>query len=285
MTKIKNVLAAALVLAGIAAGLMGKTQADDTKAVEELSDKTDQECIVGNWYIVNEDGKRQGEMWVISEDRILMYAKHGGANANLYFHRLNADKDPKQIDITVTKVNGSPSSPIGVIKGIYVLDEGELRLCLGDLGQDRPAAFPEKPGPGELLILHRRKGAAVPLQANEEQPAAKKDQQVLTPAEAIKQTDQEQVIVRLEVASVKMGWSTGAIPKGSKTTWVWWALNDGSNFTVVLKGRAAYQLERLRIDTINHFKGRAIQVTGRVQGKEPSFHMVVDDLDQLEIVQ
>jgi hypothetical protein len=90
--------------------------------------------------------------------------------------------------------------------------------------------------------------------------------------------------VRFEVASVEMGWSTGAIPKGSKATSVWWELRDGDNFSVVLKGRAVYQFERLHIDTVKHFTGKAIQVTGRIQGKEPSFYIVVDDLDQLEIV-
>ena len=100
---------------------------------------------------MNDDSRRKGEMWVISEDRILMHAKHAGLNAHLYFHRLDAGKDPKQIDITVTRVNGPP---IGVIKGIYALDGDELRLCLGGMGKDRPAAFPKKPGPGEVLILH-----------------------------------------------------------------------------------------------------------------------------------
>jgi hypothetical protein len=106
--KIKSVLAVLLVgrlvIAGIGTGLMSQTQgAEQPTAKEEQPDKTDQERMVGNWFITNDDSKRKGEMWVISEDRILMYAKHGGANANLYFHRLDAGKDPKQIDITVTK--------------------------------------------------------------------------------------------------------------------------------------------------------------------------------------
>jgi RNA polymerase sigma factor (sigma-70 family) len=116
--------------------------------------KTDEERMLGNWFIINDDSMRKGEMWVIGKDQILMHAKNLGATANRYFHRLDAGKTPKQIDITVTLVNGSP---IGIIKGIYVLDDDELRLCLGDQGKDRPAAFPKKPGPGEVLILHRQK--------------------------------------------------------------------------------------------------------------------------------
>ena len=143
-------------------GLIGQKPAAE-EAKEEPAGKTDQERIVGNWLIMNDDSKRKGEAWVISEDRILMNPKFGGAIAHLYFHRLDAAKDPKQIDITVTKVNGPP---IGIIKGIYALDGDELRLCLADMGKDRPAKFPEKPGPGEVLILHRAKPGA-------EQPKAK----------------------------------------------------------------------------------------------------------------
>jgi hypothetical protein len=73
-------------------------------------------------------------------------------------------------------------------------------------------------------------------------------------------------------------------PQAREETSVWWELSDGNNFSVVVRSHAAYQLERLRIDTINHFKGQVIQATGRVQGKEPSFSVAVDDLDQLEIM-
>src|SRR5262249_8448402 len=88
--------------------------------------KTDRERMVGNWFIMNDDSQRKGEMWVITEDSILMHAKNGGANAYQYAHRLGASTSPKRIDITVTLVKGPT---VGIIKGIYVLD-GELRLCL-----------------------------------------------------------------------------------------------------------------------------------------------------------
>ena len=125
--------------------------------------KSDQERMVGNWFITNDDSLRKGEMWVITKDSILMYAKHLGANAYAYRHRLDAGKDPRQIDITVTKVNGPP---IGIMRGVYALDGDELRLCLGGLDKDRPAAFPKKPGPGEVLILHRANGTAEPPKAD-----------------------------------------------------------------------------------------------------------------------
>jgi RNA polymerase sigma factor (sigma-70 family) len=121
------------------------------KEAKQLS-KTDQERMIGNWFITNDDSGRKGEMWVITEDTILMHAKNLGVNAELYFHRVDAGKTPKQMDITVKKVKGQT---VGVIKGIYVLDGDELRLFLGVRGKDRPAAFPEKPKQGEVLVLHR----------------------------------------------------------------------------------------------------------------------------------
>jgi uncharacterized protein (TIGR03067 family) len=103
-------------------------------------------------------------MWVITNDSILMNAKAGGAIAHQYFHRLDANKTPRQIDITVTKVNGPR---LGVIKGIYSLDGDELRLCLAPMDKDRPTAFPEKPGPGEVLILQRATSGASPPNAKD----------------------------------------------------------------------------------------------------------------------
>jgi uncharacterized protein (TIGR03067 family) len=131
--------------------------------------KSDQERLVGNWRITNDESGLKGEVWVIGEDRILMYPNYGGANAHLYLHRLDAGKDPRQIDITVTLVNGPP---VGTIKGIYMLDGDELRLCLGGRDKDRPAAFPRKPAPGEVLILQRIPSGASPRKAAEPLKAA-----------------------------------------------------------------------------------------------------------------
>ena len=312
-------------------------------AKEEQASKIDQERMVGTWAIVNEESKRTAEMWAISEDRILMYANYSGMTSIWHFHRLDAGKDPKQIDITVTKVNGTPSSPIGIITGIYVLDGDELRLCLAEMGKDRPVKFPEKPGPGEVLILHRGrlgasppKGAAAPdkqeppatekpaaekptekpvekpaekpaqPEASTEEPKGKggppayreafakakqdqpknavKEPEVLTPDEAIKLRGQEKVTVQFKVASVKMGWSSGRIPKGAKTSQSWFQLDDGNNFSVVLKGGPTYRLEQLGIDARRHFEGKVVRATGRVLGEEPPFSIGVDDLDQFEVV-
>jgi uncharacterized protein (TIGR03067 family) len=127
-----------------------KEEQPAAKAGEKARAKSDQERMVGDWVIKSADSKRQGELWIISKDRILMNAYGPGALAAQY-HFLDPGKDPKQIDITFTPVNGPHA-----INGIYLLDGDELRLCLGDKGKDRPVAFPKKPAPGEVLILHRQ---------------------------------------------------------------------------------------------------------------------------------
>jgi RNA polymerase sigma factor (sigma-70 family) len=126
--------------------------------------ETDEDRIAGGWVVVNENSGRKGELWAIGEHQIVMNPTLFGYITRQYFHRLDAAKTPRQIDITVTNVHTAigPDSPrgpnakvLGVIKGIYSLDDaGELRLCLGEVGKDRPAAFPEKPKPGEVLVLH-----------------------------------------------------------------------------------------------------------------------------------
>src|SRR5262249_19213157 len=126
--------------------------ASPAKAEEKQPAKTDQERLVGGWVIVNDDSMRKGEPWIISMDEITMQANVAGVRGFSNFPRLDPAKSPKQIDIRVTKTN---LEAVGEIKGIYSLDnDGELRLCLGEMGKDRPAAFPEKPKPGEVLILH-----------------------------------------------------------------------------------------------------------------------------------
>jgi uncharacterized protein (TIGR03067 family) len=172
-----------------AAGLHHQTQAaeqpkDAPKQAEEepvpaqptpQPARSDRERMAGNWFIMNEDSGRKGEMWAITEDSILMYAKHSGAISLQYAHRLDAGKDPKQIDITVSRVKGPT---VGVIRGIYVFDGDELRLCLGEMDGDRPAAFPDKPEPGHVLILRRASSGAMPPTAKDAPPG----KNVLTPA-------------------------------------------------------------------------------------------------------
>src|SRR4029077_19380839 len=129
--------------------------ASPPKVKDEQPAKSDQERMVGGWVIQKSEGtrNRKGEVWSISKDQITMAANVGGFKVYWHYHRLDAGKDPKQIDIDVKKSNGEF---IGLIKGIYEFaeEDTELRLCLGEMGKDRPKEFVGKAGQSEFLILH-----------------------------------------------------------------------------------------------------------------------------------
>ena len=243
---------------------------------KEEPDQTDQERMVGNWYIVNDDSGRKGEMWVIDEDRILMHAKESSPITRHYFHRLDASKTPKQIDITVKKVNGPT---IGIIRGIYSLDGDELRLCLAPMDKERPTAFPEKPGSGEVLILQRNPPTTP--------KNAKQERKVLTPDEAIKQMPKENVTVQFKVASVE--WDLTHVYSGYPGS-AYTHLKDGGKFTASLICNKfairwdADQIKKLGIETVEDFKGKMVRVTGRVEHFGDTFVMWVRDLKNIEVV-
>jgi RNA polymerase sigma factor (sigma-70 family) len=300
-TKVKSVLAVVLVVAALAGatGLLYQTQAGeqpmakeeqpaarkDKQASEEKQAqpkqqpaKTDQERIVGSWVIVNEDSNRKGEPWSISKDKLCMHTNYKYYNYRGYWidppvfvYRLDAGKTPKQIDIGVTKDSVR-------IKGIYVLDGDELRLCLGQPDKDRPAAFPEKSAPGEVLILQRQKPAAEQPKAKGEVPAAKK---VLTPEEAIKLMSKENVTVQFKVASVEV---TGPyVGFGGPAYYIY--LKDGGRFYARLIVHDSHEIKKLGIERVTDLSGKVVRVTGRVEPSgDTSFMMWVRDLNNIEVV-
>jgi uncharacterized protein (TIGR03067 family) len=230
--------------------------------------------MVGNWFIMNDDSLRRGEMWVITEDSILMHAKHGGANAHHCAHRLDASKNPKQIDITVSRVKGPT---VGVIKGIYVLDGDELRLCLGEMGKDRPAAFPEKPKPGEVLVLQRAGSGATPPRPKD----AQLERNVLTPEEAMKQMPKENVTVQFKVVKVEAMHNPGS-GFGGPNYYIY--LSDAGKFTARM-AKTADQIMKLGIDPVKHFTGKVVRVTGRIEpGSGSSFQMWVREITDIEVM-
>jgi RNA polymerase sigma factor (sigma-70 family) len=123
--------------------------------------------------------------------------------------------------------------------------------------------------------------------ANEKQPEkAKKEPDVLTPGEAIKQRTKEKLTVQFKAASVEVTPLDGLQIEGyNEGPFI--RLKDGNKFSVLLRGPATYQIMRLGIDPAKHFSGKVIRVTGQVQpdnGKGPPFNIVVDDLNQFEVV-
>ena len=253
-----------------------KAEAKQAPAPHEQPAKTDRERMVGNWFIMNEDSGRKGEMWVITEDSILM-----GANDQLLnFLRLDAGTSPKQIDITI--MAQPDGQPVAIIKGIYVLDGDELRLCLASVGKDRPTAFPEKPKPGEVLVLQRATAGASPPKAKDGQP----EQKVLTPEEVIRQRPKEKVTVEFKVTAVQ---DMSTMP-GTGFGQNYILLKHDGRFGVRLVPPAMNMVNRLGIEPVKHFSGKVIRATGRFQpalagenAKGP-FWIEVDDLNQFFVV-
>ncbi|HLW63960.1 MAG TPA: TIGR03067 domain-containing protein, partial [Gemmataceae bacterium] len=236
--------------------------------------KTVRERMVGNWFIMNEDSGRKGEMWVIDEDSIVMHAKETSPITRHYAYRLNVSKNPKQIDIIVSRVNGPP---VGVIKGIYVLDKDELRLCLGEMDKHRPEALPEQPKPGELLILQRASSGATPPKAKD----ALAEQGVLTPEEAIQQMPKEKVTVQFKVAKVEAMHNPGS-GFGGPTYYIY--LSDSGKFTARM-AKTSDQIMKLGIDPVKHFTGRVVRVTGVVEaGAGSSIQMWVREITDIEVM-
>jgi RNA polymerase sigma factor (sigma-70 family) len=317
VTKIKSVLAVVLVIGAVAGGAgiyyqasaaqqpTAKAEPPAAKKDPNMSHekqiranppaqpkrqpaKTDLERIIGRWVIVSGDNvNTEGSFWEIGNHQIVMNAQIiGGLRVVCHFHRLDAAKNPKQIDITVTSTGGVIGGPVprgenhrtvGVIKGIYELARGELRLCLGEMGKDRPAAFPDKPGPGEVLILHR----SLPTDPKN----AKAERKVLTPEEAIKQMSKENVTVQFKITSVE----AMPIPLTGFGGPLYYNyrifLHDGDKFTTRL-AHAADQIMKRGIEPVKHFNGKVVRVTGRVES-EPgnrTFQMWVRDETHIEVV-
>src|SRR5262249_23475292 len=149
-----------------------------------------------------------------------------------------------------------------------VLDGDELRLRLGEMGKDRPAAFPEKRKPGEVLILRRETFGATPPKAKDAQPVHK----VLTPEEAIKQMSKEKVtgqfkvnaaeVIRISNSNViyeNAGSREGLILRDSDS------FASEYSFAVQLLPPVMETIRRLGIEPDKHFRGKAVRVTGVVQ--------------------
>ena len=113
--------------------------------------KAETEKLKGTWTIVSEDGFRKGEKWVIVGGRI----REGERDPVHRFYRLDLRKMPKEIDITIM-AQPDGGEPLEVLEGIYSLEGDELKLCLASPGKERPASFPQKPGPGQVLLLKRQ---------------------------------------------------------------------------------------------------------------------------------
>jgi uncharacterized protein (TIGR03067 family) len=82
-----------------------------------------------------------------------MIVKDDGKERQRATYRLDPGKNPKEIDVTITQ-----GTQTLLLKGIYLLEGDDLKLCLGAPGADRPTEFIAKPGSQTgLWVLKREK--------------------------------------------------------------------------------------------------------------------------------
>jgi uncharacterized protein (TIGR03067 family) len=65
--------------------------------------------------------------------------------------KVDPTKKPKTIDVRRAEEGAKP------VLGIYELDGGTQKVCIGAPGKDRPTAFESKEGSGNLLSVWKRK--------------------------------------------------------------------------------------------------------------------------------
>ena len=147
--KLRVALAVLLALAALGAGgLAYRTlAADKPAAAREDTAKADLEKLQGTWLLVSMEmgGQKapedevKGYTLVVKDDKATV--SDGKGNTQEAVLKLDAGKDPKEIDMTVDE-----GGKAEVHKGIYKLDKDGLTLCKSHPPDERPAAFASKEG-------------------------------------------------------------------------------------------------------------------------------------------
>jgi uncharacterized protein (TIGR03067 family) len=78
--------------------------------------------------------------------------QRGGKVINEGTMKLDPTKAPKTIDVTFTAGERKGKS----VKGLYEIDSGTFRVCIGRPGAERPTEFSAKAGSGCILIVYKR---------------------------------------------------------------------------------------------------------------------------------
>jgi uncharacterized protein (TIGR03067 family) len=137
------------ILVVLAVSLLG---ADEQKA----DSKKDLEQLKGTWNVesITVDGAKKedltGGKFTFDGDKMMI--KLGDMIHEGTF-KLDASKEPKQIDVTP----GDGPDKDKLLEGIYFLSKDELKLCIGHhSGDERPKDFESKEGSKGLLIVLKR---------------------------------------------------------------------------------------------------------------------------------
>jgi uncharacterized protein (TIGR03067 family) len=117
-------------------------------ASKDETPKKDVEAIQGTWSVfsIEEAGKEppklEGLEMTFTADKVRFNLPAGGGRPQSY--KLDPSKKPKALDLDK-------------VPAIYELDGDNLKICVGEAGQERPAAFTTKSGTGKMLFVLKRK--------------------------------------------------------------------------------------------------------------------------------
>jgi uncharacterized protein (TIGR03067 family) len=140
-------------LALLAAGLLASAAAPEGEAA-----KKDKGKLEGTWKVLvaEKDGEQKGKA-ELRKVRVIISAgkmtiddesRETRTREEMSF-KLDPGKSPKEIDFR--DKDGALTN-----KGIYSLEDSQLRICYGEPGKDRPTTFATKPESGLVLLVLRR---------------------------------------------------------------------------------------------------------------------------------
>jgi uncharacterized protein (TIGR03067 family) len=152
---LKTMLFSKLTVAILAVSILaftGQVGADDAI-------KKDRQLYAGTWQIssleVNgnkvseEDAKK---ITVINKEDGTWTLEVEGKVVGRGTSKIDPTKKPKTIDLTETEGNQKGQTALG----IYEVEKDCRKVCVAELGKDRPTEFSTKPGSGHILAVFKR---------------------------------------------------------------------------------------------------------------------------------
>jgi uncharacterized protein (TIGR03067 family) len=118
--------------------------------------------LAGTWVVVSAtnggraDSQLRDHTAVFADGKVTFRAKDGTEHAAVYTH--DARKCPASIDLVPAEGPHKGKT----LKGIFAVDKGEMKLCLGKEGEDRPTAFSSKAGEQTVLFVLKRVDSVKP---------------------------------------------------------------------------------------------------------------------------
>lgn len=245
-------------LVGLAALVVASARAEDGDAV-----KKDLAQLQGEWLMVS--GSADGQAM---PDELLSTAKRackgdetsvavGGQIILKAKFNIDPTKKPRTIDYQ--SIDGPTKG--STLLGIYELDGDNVKFCFGAPGKERPTDFTSKQGDRRTLSVWKR------------------DVKAITPAEAAKKVDEE---VTLQMAVKSSALLDGGVCFLNSEE----DHKSDKNFTIFLGKDALAKFKEAKIDDpAAHFKGKVVQVKGKVTLYRDKPQIAIDGPDAVKLVE